>query len=104
MTAVLSSLLVGGAAASLLCLVVSHGILKPLLHSRGVSSWTLRDTVGSTVLLMAGAACFGASTTLLVLMLGGLQAGRTRGATMIVLAAIGLSMIRFGLLSLRKLS
>ena len=104
MTMVLSSLLVGAASTSVLCVLIAHGILKPLLQSRGIKSWSFADTLGSTVLLTAGSALVGAATTLVALIVGGLDADGTRVATAATLTVIGAAMARFGLLSLRKLS
>ena len=101
---VLPALLVSVVGVAAVAIAILHGILRTFMHERGVEPWTLRDTVGSSGLVIVGAAFWGASIGLLLAGVPGTGPGATRKVTTIVFACLGLLAIRLGLLSLRKLT
>ena len=100
----LPAFLTGGAGAVLLCLATAHGLLRTFMHARGVSPWSLRDTLGSIPLLLFGSASAGMSITVAVLAVSGMSPGRILTAFAAAFVVAGLLAIRLGLLALRKLT
>ena len=111
MIAPVEGLVAAAIVASVLCAavagIVGHGVLRPMLEARGVAPWTVRDSLGSMPLVLIGAALIGGS--------GALASGWLWCAcdaiipTVLVVVAgtlflLGLSMLRLGLLALRKLT
>lgn len=107
MEGLIAAAIVAALACALVAVVVGHGILRPMLKSRGVSPWTVRDTLGSTPLVVFGAAAIGAAAALasgwlwcvceaIIPTVLGVIAG--------ALFLLGLLMLRLGLLALRKLT
>jgi hypothetical protein len=98
------SMAMAAAGAMLVAVVVGHGILRPLLEARGITPWTLRDSVGSLMLVILGSGLFAAA-------LGAVVVNRVRRGDfglfdVLCLAAFaaGALMMRLGLLALRKLT
>lgn len=101
----LLALLIGALVSAGLVAGVAHGLLRTFMHARGVSPWTLRDTLGSGMLLIFGAMCFGAAIALVVLTLAGApSSNRMFISIAVALVLTGSAFVRFGLLSLRKLT
>lgn len=95
--------LAGGLAAAMLCVIVAHGILRPLLEARGITPWTVRDSLGSLPLVLIGSALTVGTTIYLVV---GDPASARLPVRVLCLALLcaGLLMVRLGLLALRKLT
>ena len=104
---VAAAAIVASAVCAMVAGIVGHGVLRPMLEARGVAPWAVRDSVGSMPLVLIGAALIGAS--------GALASGWLWCAcdaiipTVLVVVAgtlflLGLSMLRLGLLALRKLT
>lgn len=97
--------LAAAACAVTITTAVGHGALRPLLEARGITPWTLRDTLGALPLVVIGsgsatAAVVGAATR------HALERRAIGAADMLCLAllATGAAMVRLGLLALRKLT
>lgn len=104
MATLLPALLVGAVVAALLALGILHGVLRPFMHARGVQPWTLRDTLGSTVLVTMGAALVGAGSTLAIARFAADLASTSDVLVAFVLMGAGAVAVRLGLLALRKLT
>lgn len=105
--ALLPAAIVFGATCALVAGTVGHGILRPMLESRGVSPWTVRDSVGSMPLVLIGAAAIGASASLASGWLWGVCEAiipTVLGVIAGALFLLGLFTLRLGLLALRKLT
>jgi hypothetical protein len=98
------SMAVAAAGAMLVSVLVGHGILRPLLEARGIRPWTLRDSVGSLMLVMLGSGLFAAALAALVTC----RVVRSDFGLFDVLClaafAAGALMMHLGLLALRKLT
>ncbi|HEY0931145.1 MAG TPA: hypothetical protein VGE27_14590 [Gemmatimonas sp.] len=94
--------LTGALLVAVLSAAVAHGVLRPLLEARGIVPWTLRDSLGSLPLVIAGSALATGSAVYL--------AGQWFSADFMVrvlclaLLCAGLLTVRLGLLALRKLT
>lgn len=101
--------LVAAIIAKLITALVAHGCLCPLMEAKGVSPWTVRDTIGAIPLLaagsalVAGAAGYGAIATLVPCPIAPRDAWLVPVLCLGLLAA-GLLMMRLGSLALRKLT
>ena len=85
--------------------LVGHGILRPLLETRGVAPWRLRDSLGSMPLVLLGSGFIGGTGTLLALWgATGCDVALWNVALASVLLIAGTVMVRLGLHALRKLS
>ena len=73
------------------------------MHARGVSPWTLRDTVGSSMLVIIGSAIGGAGVALVIVATLVTPSYITAAIAFALVAMAALS-IRLGLLALRKLT
>jgi len=103
----LLAVIMGACFGALISMVVAHGTMKPLMQARGVSPWTLRDTIGSTMLVTIGAALEGSSAVLLGAVVVGLPGELSLTTTLILLALLaapGALCLRLGLIALRKLT
>jgi hypothetical protein len=107
--AVLFLALVAAVVAMSIAVAVGHGVLKPLCEARGITPWTLRDSVGSLMLVLIGSGLLAGSLSALV------AARLTDTANVfsvpllfyvlcLALPLIGALMMRLGLLALRKLT
>lgn len=99
--------LIAAAASALVSVIVGHGVLRPLLETRGVAPWTVRDSIGALPLVLVGSALFGAGVERAAGWLFGacgviIPAAGVLIALMLIM--IGLVMLRLGLLALRKLT
>jgi hypothetical protein len=93
-----------GLLSALVAGMVGHGVLRPLLEARGVSPWRVRDSLGSLPLVLIGSALLGATTSSLM-SLGNSECS-VSGAILALLCVVivsSISMIRLGLLALKKL-
>lgn len=104
---VAAAAIVASAVCAMVAGIVGHGVLRPMLEARGVAPWTVRDSVGSMPLVMIGAALIGASGALASGWLWCVCDAIIPTALVVVagsLFLLGLSMLRLGLLALRKLT
>ncbi len=95
--------IIGGTPVVIAAAGISHGILRPLLEARGVSPWTVKDTLGSTPLVLIGSSLIGACVSVVAVMVGRSCDDRqvwVAGAG--ALAVIGAGLIKLGLLALKK--
>jgi len=106
MTALVSAGVCMGVAA-----MVGHGVLRPMLEARGVTPWTVRDSLGSMPLVLFGAAACGAGGSVGTYWLTGVSGAiipsvhpSMLAAMAVALVLIGLLVLRLGLLALRKLT
>lgn len=92
-------------SAALIAAVVGHGVLRPLLEARGIAPWTLRDSVGSLLLVLIGSALVaGAAVAAATAAVLSAPLGAGRGVLCLALLLAGALMMRLGLLALRKLT
>lgn len=84
--------------------MVGHGVLRPMLEARGVTPWSIRDSLGSMPLVLIGAAMIGGSSacffawTLMPCVFSGVK------ITIVgVIMVWGVTLVRLGLVALRKL-
>lgn len=97
------ALLIAGGAVATLAGMIGHGVLRPLLEARGVTPWTLKDSLGSMPLILIGSAMVGGSVG------GGVLFGfspcsgaRWAVGTAIAVGLLGLLIGKLGLVELRK--
>jgi hypothetical protein len=93
-----------GLAMAMLAGLIGHGILRPLLEARGVAPWTLRDSLGSTPLILIGSFVLGAATAFFLA--HGITKCTIGVPIMALLSAsivISVLVVRLGLIALRKL-
>mgnify|MGYP006972389751 CR=1 FL=1 len=98
------AIMVSGGSAMLVAAAVGHGVLRPLLEARGVRPWTVRDSVGSLMLVILGSGVFGGG--LAGVGIGWVVHSAVGMFDVLCLAALaaGALMMRLGLLALRKLT
>jgi len=97
----------GGAAALIAAVIaatIAHGALRPLLEARGVAPWTVRDTLGSTPLVVLGAALSAGSVTASATLVAMASVPVWSHVLCLALLAAGALALRLGLLALRKLT
>lgn len=105
MSIALISALTGGLAAAVLCAIVAHGILRPLLEARGITPWTVRDSLGSLPVVLIGSTLTAGAAVYLVHLMGDAPSARLPVRVLcLALLCAGLLMVRLGLLALRKLT
>ena len=105
--AVVAAAVAAAVACALVAAIVGHGILRPMLEARGVSPWTVQDSLGSMPLVLIGAAAIGASAALASGWLWCVCDAiipTALGAIAAPLFLLGLLMLRLGVLALRKLT
>lgn len=89
----------------MLCAIVAHGILRPLLEARGITPWTVRDSLGSLPLVLIGSALTAGAAVYLVHLMSDASSARLPVRVLcLALLCAGLLMVRLGLLALRKLT
>jgi hypothetical protein len=90
--------------AMVLVAAIGHGLIRPLLEQRGITTWGLMDTVGAMPLVLMGAATIvGTAAVLLVLLATECPPGAVGVGGSVVLVAVGALWVRLGLHALRKL-
>jgi hypothetical protein len=99
--------LIGGVAALLLVVAVSHALLRTFLEARGVRPWTLLDSLGASPVLLLGALLLGTSGGVLAawwLTCPGITCAVPSVGVLLalLLAAAGVLATWLGLLALRK--
>jgi hypothetical protein len=103
----LTAVMIGAVTGATLSLVVAHGLLRAFMEARGISPWSVRDSVGATVLVTLGAGAIGAAAALAIVAATSatiaMSAG-VRAASISALALLGAVSLRLGLLALRKLT
>lgn len=102
------ALFVGIGSFSLLVAVVAgtvgHGVLRPMLEARGVAPWSVRDSLGSMPLVLIGAAMIGGSGACFFAWALTQCVGSGVKITIVsVIMVWGVTLVRLGLVALRKL-
>jgi hypothetical protein len=93
-----------GGIVALVAGLVGHGVLRPLLEARGVSPWTVRDSLGSMPLILLGSLLVGACSGVLIAEMS----AKCSYSVMLVaflctIITLALLMIKLGLVALKKL-
>ncbi len=82
---------------------VAHGILRPLLEARGVAPWSLKDSLGSTPLVLIGGALVGGAVAIgAALVVPPCARSSAIAALAIAAVAVGLVTMKLGLVAIRK--
>jgi hypothetical protein len=98
------TLLAAGGCAMLVTVIVGHGVLRPLLEARGIAPWTVRDSVGSLMLVVLGSGLFAGGLAAFVACRAFHSGLGLFDVLCLAAFAAGALMMRLGLLALRKLT
>lgn len=93
-----------GLVVVLIAGVIGHGVLRPLLEARGVTPWTVRDSIGSMPLVLLGSGLMGACSAVFLAL--NVVKCPDSGFYLLLLSlgiVVGFAMIKLGLIALRKL-
>lgn len=93
---------VGAVLVSALAGLVSHGVLRPLLEARGIVPWTVKDTLGSTPLILSGSALIGGALASGVALVAQRCAAGWPVGLCVLTAAVGVVTVLLGLNAVRK--
>lgn len=99
-----AALIVGFLVAATLATVIVHGMLRLFLEARGITPWSMRDSVGASPLIVAGSGGIGAVASCAM---QAQQSGNVRGAVLVVLIftlLVSVLLMRLGFHALRKLT